>query len=357
MIKNWKLTDIFNLLYLEKYKPHHIINFVNKFDSLISLTDAIGQANLEFDSNNKDHIYSKINQIFEMCDKKNFKIYSYWDENYPNLLRNISSPPLLLYVWGDYNLNYDKFVAIVGTRHNTFYGKMVAERFAKELVNNGVVIVSGLAAGIDSITHKEVIKNNGHTIAVVASGFNKISPSNANKLCGEIIEHGGAIISEYPPDEPAQIGYFPQRNRIISGISKATLVVESGAKGGSLITARFAFDQGREVFAIPGNINYEHSVGCNNLIKNNIASLCLSPNDIFENLGWKKDEFFSETKEVKFSNDNEKTIYDSLGYDPMSLDSLLEKLDIDISTILVNLLNLELNGLIKQLPGKQYIRI
>lgn len=356
MIKNWQLSDLFSLLYLEKYKPHHIINFVNKFDSYNALIDAIGKTNLEFDSKYLEDVHIKIDKMLEVSDDKKYKIITYWDENYPDNLRSISSPPLLLYVWGDYNLNYEKLVAIVGTRHNTFYGKMVAERFAKELVANGVDIVSGLAAGIDSITHKEVLKHDGHTVAVVASGFNKISPISAQKLSTEIIEHGGAIISEYPPDEPAQIGYFPQRNRIISGICRATLVVESGEKGGSLITARFAFDQGREVFAIPGNINYEHSIGCNNLIKNNIASLCLTPDDILENLGWKQDKLLTEKREIKFNNEFEKTLYESLGYDPISLDTLLEKLDIDISTILVNLLNLELTGLIKQLPGKQYIR-
>ncbi len=357
MIKNWQLIDLFYLLYLEKYKPHHIINFVNKFDSYSSLTDAIGRTNLEFEADYREHINLKINQILEVCENNNYKIISFWDENYPILLRNISSPPLILYVKGDYNFNYEKLIAVVGTRHNTFYGKMVAERFARELVENGVDIVSGLATGIDSITHKEVLKHNGHTIAVVASGLNKISPTAAQKLANEIIEHGGAVISEYPPDESAQIGYFPQRNRIISGISSATLVVESSVKGGSLITARFAFDQGREVFAIPGNINYEHSVGCNNLIKSNIASLCLSPEDILENLGWQNYKLYNVNKEIQFNSEIERNIYESLGFDPVSLDTLLDKLDIDISTILVNLLNLELTGLIKQLPGKQYIRI
>lgn len=357
MIKNWQLRDLFILLFVEKYKPHHIINFVNKFDSYRSLTETIGKSNLELDSNYKDKINGRINNIFEICSDKNYKIVSFWDKSYPELLKNIASPPLMLYVWGDYDLNYEKLVAIVGTRHNTFYGKMVAERFAKELVENQVDIVSGLAAGIDTITHKEVLKHKGHTIAVVASGFNKISPSNSQKLAREIVEHGGALISEYPPDEPAQIGYFPQRNRIISGISSATIVVESSIKGGSLITARFAFDQGREVFAIPGNINYEHSAGCNNLIKNNIASLCNSPSDILENLGWSNENIFSHKKEITFANETEKTIYESIAFDPISLDLLLEKFDIDISTLLVNLLNLELAGLIKQLPGKQYIRI
>lgn len=357
MIKNWQLKDLFNLLYIEKFKPHRIIYFVNKFDSYYSLINTIGKNNLELESNYNDKIWGRINQIFEICKSKNYKIVTFWDESYPELLRNISSPPLLLYVSGDYNLNYEKLIAIVGTRRNTFYGKMIAERFAKELVENEVDIVSGLASGIDTITHKEVLKHNGHTIAVVASGFNKISPINAQKLANEIVEHGGALISEYPPDEPAQIGYFPQRNRIISGISKATLVIESSLKGGSLITARFAFDQGREVFAIPGNINYERSVGCNNLIKNNVASLCNSPMDILENLGWNKDNLFFDKKEISFSNETEKAIYESLGFDPITLDILLEKFDIDISTLLVNLLNLELAGLIKQLPGKQYIRI
>lgn len=357
MVKNWQLTDLFTLLYIDNYKPHHIINFVNKFDSYSSLIDAIGQSDLNLELNKSCKSKEKIQQILEICSENGYKILTYWDDEYPRLLKNIASPPLMLYSWGNYDLNYNKLLAIVGTRKNSFYGKLVAEKFVRELVENQVDIVSGLATGIDTITHKEVLKHKGHTIAVVASGFKKISPISAQKLSLQIIENGGALISEYPPDEPAQIGYFPQRNRIISGISSATLVVESSEKGGSLITARFAFDQGREVFAIPGNINYEHSIGCNNLIKNNIASLCSSPNDILENLGWKNEFLFNEKKNISFGNDTEKLIYDTLGYDPISLDILLEKLDIDISSILVNLLNLELTGLIKQLPGKQYIRI
>lgn len=356
MIKKWNLRDIFSLLYLDKFRPHHIINFVTKFDSYDNLKQIIENSHLDFDKEFRIKINSKIDKIIDTCNEKNYRILTYWDEDYPQLLRNIASPPVILYVWGNYNLNYEKLIAIVGTRHNTFYGKMVVERFCRELVESGVDIVSGLAAGIDSLTHKEVLKNNGHTVAVVASGFQKITPNTAQKLAREIIEHGGALVSEYPPEEPAQIGYFPQRNRIISGISWATLVVESGEKGGSLITARFAFDQGREVFAIPGNINYERSAGCNNLIKKNIASLCLSASDILENLGWSKNQLFTDKKEIKFSNEFESVIYESIGFDPISLDTLLEKLDIEVSTILVNLLNLELTGLIKQLPGKQYVR-
>jgi len=356
MIKKWKLRDLFNLMYIDKFKPHHIINFVNKFDSYDSLIESIGNNNLEFNFEYRREINSKIDRIIETCNEKNYRILNYWDQDYPKLLKNISSPPVILYVWGNYNLNYEKLIAIVGTRHSTFYGKMVVERFCRELVECGVDIVSGLAAGIDSLTHKEVIKNNGHTIAVVASGFQKISPISAQKLAREIIEHGGALVSEYPPDEPAQIGYFHQRNRIISGMSSATLVIESGEKGGSLITARFAFDQGRDVFAVPGNINYERSIGCNNLIKNNIASLCLSANDILDTLGWNNNKLFTNKKEINFNNEIESQIFEAIGFDPISLDSLLEKLDIDVSVILVNLLNLELTGLIKQLPGKQYVR-
>lgn len=357
MVKDWKLIDVYKLLYLDKFKPHHIINFVNKFNSYDNLIETIGHSSnkLDFDYNNV--ILEKIFKIIDDCDDQKIQIITYWDTNYPELLRQIQSPPLILYKEGTCDLNHNKKISIVGTRHNTYYGKMIVEKFIPEFVSRNIQIVSGLAAGIDSITHKEVLKHKGHTIAVVASGLRKISPSYSIKLSKEIIENGGAVISEYPPNESAQIGYFPQRNRIISGLSQATLVIESAEKGGSLITARFAFEQGREVYAIPGNINYERSSGCNNLIKNNIAKLCSSPMDILQDFGWNDNQIIPNKQNFEFESEIERNVFETLGYDPVNIDYLIDKLEIDVATIMVNLLNLEIKGLIKQLPGKQFIRI
>ncbi len=190
-------------------------------------------------------------------------------EDYPKQLKEIYDPPLKLYVLGNKQLLKEKGIAIVGSRKATEYGKNVAQQISKQLSEAGINIISGLALGIDSYAHLGTLQkeNIGKTIAVLGSGLDKIYPKENIELARRIIKSGGCIVSEYPIGTSASKLNFPQRNRIISGLSKGVLVVEAGEKSGSLITADFALEQGREVFAVPGDINKENSKGTNDLIK------------------------------------------------------------------------------------------
>ena len=199
--------------------------------------------------------------------KNNIKIVKYTDDEYPQKLNNIPNKPIVLYMKGNLeNLNNES-VAIVGSRMASLYGKKNAYFFSYELAKRNVNIVSGLAKGIDSYSHIGALKAKGKTIAVIGCGIDKIYPKENEKLYHEILKNDGLIISEYIVGTKPEKTNFPRRNRIISGISDAVIVVEAGAKSGSLITANYAINQGKEVWAIPGNINLANSVGTNELIK------------------------------------------------------------------------------------------
>lgn len=355
IFKNWTLIDIYQMIYLHKFRSQHAIAFIDKYDSIDVFYDNFTTIETELIGDKQKYYHTKTHEIINACSESNIEILTFWDDNYPAKLREISSPPLIIYKKGSFSFGNQKFVSVVGTRKNTTYGKLNTERFVRDLVQSDCVIVSGLATGIDTICHHTVLANKGITIAVVASGLNKISPIYANNLANEIIKNGGAVVSEYPPDEAAKIGYFPQRNRIVSGISSATLVVESGEKGGSLITARFAFEQNRLVFAIPGNITSERSKGCNELIKRDIAKICPDPSDILIELGWNYNHRNAELK-INFSSELDKIVYELIKYEPVTIDYLLNSLKYNITEVSVSLFNLEFSGIIKQLPGKQYVR-
>lgn len=206
-------------------------------------------------------------------------------QDYPEQLKEIYGPPLKLYVLGNKQVLKEKSIAIVGARKATEYGKNVAMKISRQLSEKGINIISGLAVGIDSFAHLGTLQENclGKTIAVLGSGLDTIYPKENIELARQIIKAGGCLVSEYQVGTSASKLNFPQRNRIISGLSKGVLVVEAGEKSGSLITAEFALEQGREVFAIPGNINKENSKGTNNLIKQG-AKLITSCEEILEEI-------------------------------------------------------------------------
>jgi len=211
--------------------------------------------------------------------KINFILSS--ENKYPYLLKEIPYPPLSLYIKGKIPEKMP-CIAVIGTRKMSAYGKLVTKKLVKELVDYNFVIVSGLAEGVDTIAHKTALKNKGKTIAVLGSGLNKIFPYNNRKLAQEITKHG-ALITEYPLESPPLKHYFPWRNRIISGLCSAIIVIEAPERSGALITARFALEQNREVFAIPGSIFNKNSIGTNNLIKQG-AKLVSKIEDILEEL-------------------------------------------------------------------------
>jgi len=260
------------------------------------------------------------------------------DENYPQNLKSIYDPPILLYLKGDFKLHDNISVAIVGTRRATVYGKTVAEKISGELGARNVTIVSGMARGIDTEAHRGCLSKGGRTIAVLGSGLSKIYPPENKKLVEKIASQG-AVISEFPMETKPDKGNFPLRNRVISGLTLGTVVVEAGEKSGALITAELALEQGREVFAIPGNIFSRYSRGTHKLIK------------------FKKTEPKPvSAKETKL-NCEEEAIYNILELEPLYIDEICQRANVPITRVNQVLLCLEMKGLARQLPGKNYIRL
>ncbi|MCB0714075.1 MAG: DNA-processing protein DprA [Ignavibacteriae bacterium] len=279
------------------------------------------------------------------------------DEKYPDSLRQIWSAPTVLYLKGNLLQEDRNAIAIVGTRGGSVYGKITAEKYAEAFVRAGVSVVSGLARGIDTWAHKGTLRAGGRTIAVIASGLDRIQPAISAQLAEEISEQGG-VITEYPFGIKALRPYFPQRNRIISGMTAGTVVVESDLKGGALITARFALDQNREIFAVPGPINSPRSNGTNDLIRTDRARLTQAPEDVLESLGF----------HIPHPNQNEppqalhhltafeQLVCDHLSGEPIHIDDLCEKSGLSPSDLLVTLLSLEFKGLARQMAGKMFLR-
>ncbi|MDQ1265361.1 MAG: DNA-protecting protein DprA [Bacteroidota bacterium] len=360
-IKHWQFDDILRLDLTKGISTQKVIEIVEQFDSFNEFLNSrnvnLGKLeSSELFEHTKD-ISEQIIRQHEICENNSFNILTYWDEKYPLALKDIPYPPVVLYVNGELQKSDSLAIAIVGTRACSVYGRLTAERFASKFSASGIVVVSGLANGIDTTAHLAAVNAGGITYSVIASGLDQISPQHSRRNAEKIVETGGAIISEYPCGTVACPGYFPQRNRIISGISRATVVIESGSKGGALITARFAFDQGREVFAVPGNITQDKSAGTNMLIKKDIASIALSPDSVLEDLGIVKEntKLFKDKPPLKLS-ESEQIIMDKLNFEPQHFDDIARATELSVSEILVKLLNLEFKGLVRQLPGKHYIK-
>ncbi len=291
--------------------------------------------------------------------KTGTRIITFWEKEYPDLLKKIYDPPPYFFLKGKL-LNEDKFsIAIVGTRNPSSYGTTITEKFTQELTRLGITIVSGLARGIDTVAHNAAIKYRGRTIAVIGSGIDVIYPPENKNLSNKISEYGG-IISEFDMGTQPDAGNFPRRNRIISGISLGTLIIETGVEGGAMITASTALDQNRDVFAIPGNITEKRSIGCNVLIRDGRAKLVTSIDDVLIELAPKLKPILKGGHETKVDINLslfEKKIYDILDDNPIHIDILAEKIKMSTADALVSLLNLEFKGLVKQIPGKMFVRL
>ncbi|MCX7879071.1 MAG: DNA-processing protein DprA [Ignavibacteria bacterium] len=329
----------------------NFLKFVSQNESSQLLPEMVGSFDkLLFAKDESERQFSKAEHL-------GVSIITFWDEDYPKLLREIQYPPLVLFVMGDIDPTA-KSISIVGTRNCTTYGKLTTENFAEKIASRGIVITSGLAYGVDTLAHLSAIKVNGRTYGVLASGLDCITSSITRKIVDKIVESGGAVITEHKFGVKALPIYFPQRNRIISGISLATVVIESDIKGGAMITARFSFDQNRYVYAIPGNINSPKSRGTNYLIKTDIAKLVASPEEILLDLGLISDtfEFDGQEKPVALEDEVDTKIVNSLTLEPKHIDIIADEVQIEISELLFRLLNLEFQGFVKQLPGKFYIK-
>ena len=275
------------------------------------------------------------------------------DKNYPKLLKEIKDPPEILYVRGEI-LPDDSFFAVVGTRMASSYGKQVALEIAGDLAEAGLTIVSGMAPGIDTFCHQAALERKKRTIAVLGTGVDEksIYPQSNLKLAEKILKTGGALISEYPPGTPGSKFTFPQRNRIISGLSLGVLVVEAKQKSGALITAHHAFSQNRKVFAVPGPIHSSNSKGPHYLIKKG-AKLAENANDILRELNLPFPRFHLG-KEIKGENEGENLILGVLKEGALDVDKIIEKTNLPASKVASTLAILEIKGKVRNLGGNIY---
>ena len=278
-------------------------------------------------------------------------------ENYPLLLAQISAAPTVLYVRGDAAVLHVPQLAMVGSRNASATGLEIAQEFSAALTQHGLAITSGLALGIDGAVHRGALQGGGKTIAVVATGVDEIYPRRHTKLFDEILASGGAIVSELPPQSAPLAQNFPRRNRIISGLSLGTLVVEAGLQSGSLITARYANEQGREVFAMPGSVRSVFHRGCHALIRQG-AKLVEMPQDVLDELGgllaFKQQEFavmHAVTPSLGGLSAAAKKIYALLDYSPVSLDALAVRSALPVAEMTAALLDLEMEGVVAQQHG------
>lgn len=293
----------------------------------------------------------------QFMDKLEIGVLTYWDEAYPQQLKSIYDPPVFLFYKGDLNCLSAPAIAVVGTRKPSSYGKMVSERLSEELARRGFTLISGFARGVDTIAHKTALKNGAATIAVLGNGIDYIYPAENRPLFKQMTEGTqGLILSEYPMGTMPDAGNFPKRNRIISGISVGVLVTEAGEKSGALLTAMYANDQNREVFAVPGAITSPLSAGTHHLIQSG-AKLVHTAEDILEELGYASGSAVQEDKAPPDLHGELKTVYDALSQQPVHVDQVALQSGLSVSETLSALLTLELMGLIRQMAGKMFIRL
>jgi DNA processing protein len=281
------------------------------------------------------------------------------DPFYPKRLKEIYDPPPLLYVRGEVRQEDELAISIVGSRKTSPYGRSITERMSQDLARQGVTIVSGMARGIDSVAHWGAISAGGRTIAVLGCGIDVLYPPENRALMAKIIERG-AVLSEFRMGSLPEGGHFPKRNRIISGISRGVVVVQASMKSGSLITARYALDQGRDVYAVPGNVGTESSQGSNWLIKQG-AKLVESSQDVLEDFvpqGPRKEkgEEGGNTASGPDLPEEERSLFDLLGDDPLHIDEMICRSRMEPGRVSSLLLNLEIKGLISQWPGKCFTK-
>ena len=302
---------------------------------------------------------NKINpdKVLEQVTQRNIKYLTFEDEKYPQMLKNIENPPMVLYYKGNLDdCNLEKTLAVVGSRKASYHAKEELNKIISQLSGTDICIVSGLAAGIDSQAHLSALDNNIKTIGVIASGLDFYYPTS-NKHLYERIENGnGAVISEYfPTFEPLKFR-FPQRNRIVSGLSYGTLVAEASLKSGALITANLTLEQGRELMCMPGLISNPNTEGIYKLLKNG-ATLVTSAEDILNALNWEIKQTRVEQLELPQLTDSEIKIFEALEIEEKGVDELLVLTKLSVEDLLTDLTTMELKGIIKQVSGDRYKKV
>src|SRR3989344_3929142 len=289
----------------------------------------------------------------EKIKAKKINVATILDDNYPKLLKEIYAPPPLLYYLGVLDLNDQNPLAVVGTRKMTSYGQQVTQKIVSDLASAGLTIISGLALGVDACAHQTALAVGGKTAAVLGHGLDQIYPMSNRLLAKKILQNNGALISEFPLGMLPFKSNFPQRNRIIAGLSLGTLVVEAGLESGALITAQFALEQNREVFAVPGDINRFGSQGPNQLIKNG-AKMVSAADDILEFLNIKQIKNFNLANKILPQTEEEKIIQKALANEPRHIDKIAQLVRLDISIVSATLTMMEMKGLVKNLGNQIY---
>lgn len=344
------LTDIYSdATAIYGASEHHLATIAElRKDIVTSLVQRVG--------------YSEAERELCYCDKHDIAATSYHDELYPTLLRDAADRPHVVYSLGDIGaLQSQHILSVVGTRRISSYGQTACIRLIEELAEMfpDLVVVSGLAFGADATAHNAALAAGVKTVAIVPSKLPEIAPAQHQRLAQEIVERGGAIISELNSQTKQNGSFYIPRNRIIAAVAEGTLVVESPANGGSLSTAKAADSYSRAVLAVPGRITDSRSEGTNHLIKTNVAQLVTSAADIASALGWERVDAMPE--KVRFAphtfSPTEQKVYDSLvdNSDGLTIDIIVERTSLSISEVNAILLNMELSGLARQLPGRKYV--
>ncbi|MBX3164896.1 MAG: DNA-processing protein DprA [Bacteroidetes bacterium] len=308
------------------------------------------------------HVLNRAEEEIKFIEKYQIQTLFFSDENYPSRLKYCSDSPVMLYYKGNANLNAERIVSVVGTRNPTDYAKQKTQELVKELSDSGALIISGLAYGVDVLAHKTALENNLQTVGVLAHGLDRIYPQTHDKIAKRMIAQGGLLTDFMSGTNPDAVN-FPKRNRIVAGLCDGLVVIESGRKGGSLITATIANSYNKDVFAFPGRAGETQAEGCNGLIKQNRAALIESAADLLDAMQWLP----QETKEKKKSSqiplpvnlsEEEKTVLNSFSEKTiLHIDELCSNSQFPISKVSALLLQLEFSNLIKSKPGKMYERV
>ncbi len=347
---------------LTNKKQHTILNELSDYENIFNKDEYFLSILMRLvDENSYNKLVMSLDEnilknYLRNLDSQNIKVLTIFSVDYPEMLKEISTPPIVLYCKGDTKILKSACVSIVGTRRCTKYGKEITTKIATQLSNSGLTIVSGLADGVDTLSHKSAVDLNNPTIAVLGSGFNYIYPANNLELSNAIVEKGGLLISEFQPNEKPQTFHFPMRNRIIAGLSKALIVTEAPLKSGALITKDFAMECNREVFAVPGRLNDIYSLGCNQIIKDCQANILTSVDDVLKIYDkiLKKETGMVKCLQLSI---NEQLVFNLLSNNDLHYQELLTQSMLESKVLNTTLMQLELKDLIKKLPGNIYSKV
>lgn len=321
----------------------------------LTTVPGIGEIRAQDFINGKKTALEKAEKEIRRLEGRNIDLIFYLDDNYPSKLKHYNDSPLILYAKGDMKIDVPRTVAIVGTRKVTSYGTIECEKLVSGLKEYGCTIISGLAYGVDSVAHRKSVEINVPTIGVLGHGMDKLYPAANKQLAARMLKNGG-ILTEYPLERKPDKENFPKRNRVIAGLADVVIIVESARSGGSMITAEYANNYHKDVFAVPGRTGDSMSEGCNLLIKSHRAHLCDSVDDIAYIMRWDKDPSGTQMELVLDLSPDEQSIIDVIRSTPnIGLDTMHYKTKKPLAQLTSILLNLEFKGLVKPLPGKKFI--